>query len=316
MMQKAEIIIVGGGPAGSSCAHKLVQAGREVLILDKKAFPRSKLCAGWVTPRVWKLLKVKPEEYPHSLLTFKKLHYFFGHKKIPVPTKQYSIRRYEFDHWLLQKSGAQVIEHEVKNIREENGVFVIDDQFQTEILVGAGGTNCPVYRTFFSKLRPRQTEKRIATMELEFPFNYHDSNCYLWFFEHDLAGYSWYVPKGKGYLNIGIGGKLLPLQKRNLTIQKYWQWFVQKLRFLELVSELPPKVKGYQYFLRQKGPVQLKNIYLIGDAAGLATIDMGEGIGPAIQSGFLAADAILNNQPLSFQSISRFSLFDILFWWF
>lgn len=314
-MTEAEIIVVGGGPAGSTCAGKLREAGREVLILDKRTFPRTKLCAGWVTPRVWKLIGVPPKEYPHSILTFKKLNYFFGRKRIPVPTKQYSIRRYEFDHWLLQRSGAPVVQHEVKNIVQKDEGFVIDDQFKCKILVGAGGTNCPVYRTFFAEHRPRHQEKRIATMELEFAYPYEDANCYLWFFENDLSGYSWYVPKGNEFLNIGIGGKFLAMQQKGQTIQQHWNWFVEKLLAQQLISEKPEQVKGYQYFLRHEEPAQLKNIYLVGDAAGLATIDMGEGIGPAIHSGLLAAKAILTGQPYSFSPVSKYSFWDILFWW-
>ncbi|WP_456441049.1 NAD(P)/FAD-dependent oxidoreductase [Caldithrix abyssi] len=314
-MTEAEIIIVGGGPAGASCAAELHRAGRDALILDKKSFPRTKLCAGWVTPRVWKMLGVKPQEYPHSIILFKKLHYIFGKKRLTVPTRQYSIRRYEFDHWLLQRSGARFIRHQVQNIRRHEDHFIIDDQFRCKILVGAGGTNCPVYRTFFARHKPRQPEKRIATMELEFPFAWRDSHCYLWFFDNELAGYSWYVPKGNGHLNIGIGGKFAILQKKKQTIQQHWRFFVNKLMQKQLIDSEPQAVKGYQYFLRQDDQVQMKDIYLIGDAAGLATIDMGEGIGPAIQSGLLAAEAILTGQPYSIARIPKFSFWDILFWW-
>ncbi len=314
-MTEVEIIIVGGGPAGAACAGELAKAGKEVLLLDRARFPRLKLCAGWVTPRVWKLLDVTVQDYPHSVLKLNKLHYIFGRKRIPVPTRQYSIRRYEFDYWLVQRSGATLLEHEVKNIQQRDGYFVLDEQFRCRILVGAGGTNCPVYRTFFAKLRPRQADKRIATMELEFPFTYHDDRCYLWFFENGLSGYSWYVPKGNNYLNIGIGGSQAVLRQKGQTIRQHWELFVQKLQTLKLIDDLPEPVKGYQYFLRQQGPVQRKNLYLIGDAAGLATIDMGEGIGPAIHSGILAAHAILTGKPYSVAPISRFSLRDILFWW-
>ena len=49
-MHHYDVLIVGGGPAGSACARKLVQAGRKVAVLDREEFPRTKLCAGWVTP--------------------------------------------------------------------------------------------------------------------------------------------------------------------------------------------------------------------------------------------------------------------------
>ena len=50
--ESCDVLIVGGGPAGSSCARQLRRAGLDVLILDKSEFPRDKVCAGWITPQV------------------------------------------------------------------------------------------------------------------------------------------------------------------------------------------------------------------------------------------------------------------------
>ncbi|RQW04100.1 FAD-dependent oxidoreductase, partial [candidate division KSB1 bacterium] len=68
-MIDSTVIIVGGGPAGSTCAWALQQKGVDVIILDKKEFPRPKLCAGWITPRVLRRLRLEPS-YPHSLTRF------------------------------------------------------------------------------------------------------------------------------------------------------------------------------------------------------------------------------------------------------
>jgi flavin-dependent dehydrogenase len=50
---------------------------------------------------------------------------------------------------------------------------------------------------------------------------------------------------------------------------------------------------------------QIDNIFLIGDAAGIATRDMGEGIGPAVQSGILAAEAIASGKKLPLNSVKK-----------
>jgi geranylgeranyl reductase family protein len=47
----AEVIVVGAGPAGSATAHRLAAAGRDVLLLEKAAFPRDKVCGDGLTPR-------------------------------------------------------------------------------------------------------------------------------------------------------------------------------------------------------------------------------------------------------------------------
>ncbi len=315
-MKEKEIIIIGGGPAGSSCAWKLKQANKDVLILDKRPFPRLKLCAGWITPRVWKLLESSPRAYPHSVHLFKRLHYFIRNRKISVPTRQYSIRRVEFDNWLLKRSGAEFEPLRVRQIRSENGYFIIDEQYRCKYLVGAGGTNCPVYRSIFEKQNPRESHKRITTMELEFQYDYRDPNCYLWFFDHDLPGYSWYAPKANGYINIGIGGRFDDLKAKETTIQQHWNYFIEKLLNKGLVNHIPNNVKGYNYYLRHslKQP-QIGNAFLVGDAASLATLDMGEGIGPAIHSGILAAEAIIKGKPYSVKKVPKYSFWDILFWW-
>ena len=49
-MQSCDVVVVGGGPAGSSCARDLVEGGLSVAVLDRDEFPRLKLCAGWITP--------------------------------------------------------------------------------------------------------------------------------------------------------------------------------------------------------------------------------------------------------------------------
>jgi flavin-dependent dehydrogenase len=51
-VERADVLIVGGGPAGSSCATVLAAAGRDVLIVDAAVFPREKPCGGWITPEV------------------------------------------------------------------------------------------------------------------------------------------------------------------------------------------------------------------------------------------------------------------------
>ena len=51
-MTRCDVVIAGGGPAGSTCAWKLREAGLDVIVLDAASFPRDKVCAGWITPQV------------------------------------------------------------------------------------------------------------------------------------------------------------------------------------------------------------------------------------------------------------------------
>jgi len=309
----SEVIIVGGGPAGSTCAWKLRRSGIECLILDKEEFPRHKLCAGWITPKVVKDLEIDFNDYPHGLVSIDKIYVNIFGVKLKIKTHQYSIRRYEFDDWLLKRAGVPVYTHYIENIRKENDRYIIDDRFCCRYLIGAGGTFCPVYRTFFEPINPRAKANRIVALEEEFKYAFEEKDCHLWFFENKLPGYSWYVPKGNGYLNIGVGGISEGLRSPGKTIQNHWNRFVQKLSDLSLVKEYNFNPKGCLYYLRDGiKDVQIGNAFVIGDAAGLATRDLGVGIGPAVKSGLLAADAIINGKKYDASVIKKYSIPQIL----
>ena len=126
-MTQCDVIIVGGGPAGSSCAWQLRRRGVECLILDKAHFPRLKLCAGWITPEVVADLEMDPATYPYRFLTFDvtQIHLYGLTAKQRAP--QHSIRRYEFDDWLLRRSGAPFVQHDVRRIERRGDRYVIDN---------------------------------------------------------------------------------------------------------------------------------------------------------------------------------------------
>jgi flavin-dependent dehydrogenase len=307
-MRSAEIIVVGGGPAGSSAAQRLKAAGADVLVLDKARFPRLKLCAGWITPQVVAELGMDPDTYPHRFLSFRRLHWHIKGLRLPVPCVQHSIRRFEFDAWLLERSAAPVLEHTVKSIRREGEDYILDEAYRCRYLIGAGGTSCPVYRTLFREQLPRVRELQTVTLELEFPCEWRDADCHLYFFEQGLPGYSWYVPKARGWLNVGVGGMAARLKQRGEDIWLHWQHLSQRLE-RQFGLRLPEEPSGYSYYVR--GPVRsgrIGNAFLTGDAAGLATRDLCEGIGPAIRSGQRAAEAILRGVPYELAAFTGASL--------
>ena len=59
-------------------------------------------------------------------------------------------------------------------------------------------------------------ELQALALECEFPFEWKDGDCHLWFFHKGLPGYSWYVPKAESYLNVGLGAIGQKLKKGGL----------------------------------------------------------------------------------------------------
>src|SRR5262245_43519149 len=114
-MQTCDVLIVGGGPAGSSCARRLSQAGLDVIVADRARFPRDKVCAGWITPQVLTSLELDSTDYSRTR-TFQTITGFrvglidgrtetAVHYKSPV---SFGILRREFDAYLLERSGARI----------------------------------------------------------------------------------------------------------------------------------------------------------------------------------------------------------------
>jgi menaquinone-9 beta-reductase len=306
-MRSVEIIVVGGGPAGAAAAQRLKAAGADVLVLDRERFPRHKLCAGWITPQVLTDLDLQASVYPNSFLSFRRLHFHLRGPSLAVPCVQHSIRRFEFDAWLLDRSGAEFVQHDVRGIRTDGSDFEIDGIFRCRYLVGAGGTSCPVRRSLFGQALPRLRALQTATLELEFPCDWQDPDCHLWFFEHGLPGYSWYVPKAAGWLNVGVGAMATRLKQRGENIREHWSHLAGKLR--RQFGIKPGDPTGYSYYVQgPRAPLRVGNAFLTGDSAGLATRDLCEGIGPAIRSGQRAAHAILTGTEYLVDGVTGASL--------
>ena len=169
--ERCDALVVGGGPAGSSCAWKLVQAGLDVLVLDKQVFPRDKVCAGWVTPPVMDVLQIDLEHYRRERV----LQPITGFRTglidgLPVVTGyghtvSYGIRRFEFDHYLLQHSQARVsLGEPLESIERVAGRWRVNRRIETPLLIGAGGHFCPVARHLGTSLG--STERVVAAQDL------------------------------------------------------------------------------------------------------------------------------------------------------
>ena len=152
-MEQYDVLIVGGGPAGSSLAWGLRDSGLRVMVLDKQSFPRNKVCAGWITPAVLESLKLDKEQY-RARNTMQPIHGFriscMNGKQVATTQHEqplsFGIRRLEFDHYLLQRCGADVVSEPLADLTHTGKGWIINGSYQASLLVGAGGHFCPVAR--------------------------------------------------------------------------------------------------------------------------------------------------------------------------
>jgi geranylgeranyl reductase family protein len=300
-MPDFDVLIVGGGPAGSSLAWKLRGSGLSVAILDKASFPRDKVCAGWVTPTVLEELTIDPDEYGQGR-TLQPIRGFrirqMGGREVETrygdEVVSYGIRRCEFDDYLLRRSGAELLlGQKFKSMQKTNTGWRVNDDLDASLVVGAGGHFCPVARALGA--RPGSGEITVTAQEIEFEMTPdQQAECLAegdipeLYFTRDLVGYGWVFRKGN-FLNIGLG------REDSNRLSEHVETFV---RFLQeqgrVPSRIPGKFQGHAYLLYPKARRDLvqDQVLLIGDAAGLAYANSGEGIRPAVESGLLAGYTI------------------------
>jgi geranylgeranyl reductase family protein len=297
-MVRCDALIVGGGPAGSTCARFLHLAGWHVLVMDRARFPRDKVCAGWVTPGVFRLIDLDPGDYRATGLTIQDITGFrtsvMGAPAVETRyerTISYAIRRCEFDTFLLNRSGADVLhDTPLESLERRGGNWVANGDITSPVVIGAGGHFCPVARF----LRGQDADVRpVVAKEAEFRLEDDDSEADgqvpELFFCRDLEGYGWCVRKGS-YLNIGLG------RRENGDLNPHIHDFMAFLERNGLARRASfVKWRGHAYLASGTGarPLIGDGVLVAGDAAGLAYPESGEGIKPAVESGRLAAETLI-----------------------
>jgi geranylgeranyl reductase family protein len=291
-----DAIVVGAGPAGSTCAHRLASAGASVLVLDRAQFPRDKPCGGGVTGRAARLLPFSIDPVVEDVVTSVQMRLRFGgwFERGDGEPLVLMTQRIRLDAYLLERAasaGAEVrdglkVEH-AETGPEGVEVTAGGERLQAAALVGADGVNGISSRA----LGLGGNQAVGVAMEGNVGYDRLRTDDYRGRAVLELGvvpgGYGWVFPKGD-HVNVGLGG-----------------WEREGPRLRERLRDLCAAhgisyddlegLRGYRLPLRSPSSRLARGRgAIVGDAAGLVDPVSGDGMFEAFLSAKLASEAVLD----------------------
>ena len=328
-MKSIDILIIGAGPAGLSTALHLIQSDPtwrdRMLVLEKDAHPRHKLCGGGVTRYGLELLKALnlPSPLPLPQTPIEDARLVYKNRVVHVRGKPEFVvfHRAEFDAYLAaetQQRGVRILENTpVDGISTTSEGVVVTTPATTylaQVVVGADGSK-GLTRRIVGKSNPRRRVARL--LEVLYPATssaapFRDRSAIFDFtpVSDTLQGYTWEFPSlvnGQPYFNYGVfdariardrpKAKLPAILGRSLR-----QWGA---------NPDETKLQGHPiHWFSPRGTFARDRLVLVGDAAGVDPL-FGEGIGPALGYGKVAAQAVqagFKQKSFKFQTYRRMVL--------
>ncbi len=293
-MTRYDVVVVGAGPAGSTAARTLAQGGARVCLVDKARFPRPKPCGGALSPRTLRHLPqgfdtIVRTRIRRAIFTFQSGRPF---EVVTAAPMGYMVCREEFDAWL--KAGAEeagVSFREGVRVRavEETAAGITvrtgGDALSAGTVIGADGARSLVA----AQLLPARPPARYLALQAEVPQDGHPlSDTVLVDVGAYPGGYAWAFPKGDR-LNVGA----MVEYARGRDLRKAFSSFVSKQPAVPAAAAACPQAALVAAPHSAPVPCARPGVLLVGDAAHLADPFLGEGIYYAVQSGSLAARAVL-----------------------
>ncbi len=312
-MQRRDIAVIGAGPAGSAVAIRAARAGASVVVFEKGAHGRDKVCGDGLTPRAVGALRELEAEPPcaHRIdglrmiagrtereLAWPSTGRFPDHGAV-VPRRRLDAHLAD----LAVEAGAEVVWETsatplVDDLGRVTGVDAGGERWQADLVVVAAGAPGAVARLLGADRVP--DEPFGLAIRAYAPSPRHDDRhleaCLTLNDDHGTAvpGYGWMFPAGDGTVNVGVGAlsTMKGFSKLNLnTLLDSYAAMVRDTWELGPFVERPRAWRLPMSTQRRHGPGWVA----IGDAAGLINPMNGEGIDYGLESGILAADLFLDD---------------------
>jgi len=316
-----EVVVVGGGPAGSVMAWSLARRGVRVAVVERASFPREKVCGDFVEPgglRILEAVQCGQSLSNSSRFPITRARMFVGSRvaycgEIPYYEEKQGLRpygyivpRHELDAELLDRAraaSASVYEGcAATEIGREGGfvrVGVRSKQrhftLSARLVVGADGAGSTVARSFGLS---RTDRRYIAISQRAYVegVSVERGEATIWFDADLFPGYGWMFPMSGGRANVGVGILSESCHRYGLSVPKLFAAFIEKLRVrhpgcakMQVVGKpLGGVVKTYGGISRN----HFDGGVLIGDAGSFVDPMTGEGITPGMESALIASSTV------------------------
>ena len=297
-----DVAIIGGGPAGASCAAFLASGGLRVLLLERSIFPREKVCGDCLNPLAWGVLdqlrlREKVLACTHSVLEGVRFLGIDGTcVRVPLPqgtTPELGLTRARLDQVLLEHAGSCGVEiyedATLKSLerlphgwRLQSGAGV----FEASQIVAADGRNSTVARLLGHMPPPLPMERIAVQTHLPSPAGL-EKDVLLQFVKEGYAGLA---PVGGNTANL-----CLVCRPSDLQSIKHWA-----SRRFALSSE--QTWRSITPLRRAPLPATGDRLWFTGDSARVVEPFTGEGIAYALRTGALCAEALLAGNPEQYEA--------------
>lgn len=283
-MEKFDVIIVGGGPAGLICAEKLSKADLSILLIEKDEVFGDKVCAGGITRKGLAILNLPDEIIEHKI----------NHTALNSPDRLsqtvtpdpmvVTVNRMALGNWqrsLLDDTSVKVMNNaRVTEIKDEHIVLKSGEEIAYKYLVGADG-----YSSIVRRYLGIPQDKKLIGIQYVVPMPGLEPKLEIFLdSKHFNSWYGWIFPH-KDKFSAGC-----------VCAPKYYSSKKLKENFLKWLAKMEIDVSEAEY---QSAPIsydyrglKFDNIFLAGDAAGVASGLTGEGIYQTLVTGIEVAEYI------------------------